>query len=54
MRYMVIMKDRTAFLTDWYSDENCWTDDVFCVVDHVGCLVTFDGRSWTPPGFDHL
>lgn len=54
MRYMVIMKDHTAFMTDWYTHENCWNEDIFCVVDTISDKVTFDGKTWTEPEHDHL
>lgn len=54
MKYLVIMKDKTAFMTDWYTNENCWTDEIFCVVDNTKELVTFDGKSWTEVEYDHL
>lgn len=54
MRYMVIMNDRSCFMTDWYTNENCWTDDILCVVDTIKEIVTFDGKTWTEPERDHL
>ena len=54
MRYMVIMNDKTAFVTDWYTHENCWTDEIFCVVDTIKERVTFDGRTWLEMEYDHL
>ena len=54
MQYMVIMNDRTAFMTDWYTHENCWTDDIFCIVDTLGDKVTFDGKEWIEAERDHL
>ena len=54
MTYMVIMKDRTAFMTDWYTHENCWTEKIFCVVDTIKELVTFDGKGWIEVEHDHL
>lgn len=54
MKYLVIMKDKTAFMTDWYTNENCWTEDVFCVVDTIKELVSFDGKSWVEVEHDHL
>lgn len=54
MRYMVILKDHTCFMTDWYDNENCWNDTILCVVDTIGEEVTFDGKTWTEPDRDHL
>lgn len=54
MKYMVIMKDRSAFMTDWYTHENCWSDEIFCVVDTIKELVTFDGKEWNEVEHDHL
>jgi len=54
MRYMVIMRDSSAFMTDWYRYGNCWTEDIFCVVDTCADSVTFDGREWQDAGRDHL
>ena len=54
MQYMVIMKDHTAFMTDWYTHENCWNDDILCVVDTIKEQVTFDGKQWIEPECDHL
>ena len=44
MPHLIIMKDKTAFTTRWYSYENCWSDDVFCVI--YGGSITFDGVNW--------
>lgn len=54
MQYMVIMKDKTAFMTDWYTHENCWAEDIFCVVDTIIDRVTFDGKTWQDVDYDHL
>lgn len=54
MQYMVIMKNSSAFMTDWYSHGNCWTEDVFCVVDTLSDRVTFDGEEWIEVEHDHL
>lgn len=53
-RYIVIYKDKTAFQTDWYTHENCWSDDIFCVVDSATNSVTFDGKWFLHTKEDHL
>lgn len=54
MKYMVIMKDHSVFMTDWYTHENCWHDGILCVVDTLSDKVTFDGQEWTEAEYDHL
>ena len=54
MQYMVIGKDQTVFMTDWYTNENCWNDSLYCVVDTIKEKVTFDGQTWVEPENDHL
>ena len=54
MQYMVILKDQSVFMTDWYTHENCWNEELYCVVDTLGDRVTFDGKTWTKPEEDHL
>lgn len=54
MQYMVIMRNHSAFMTDYYNNENCWDDDVLCVVDTINDAVTFDGKTWMQPENDHL
>ena len=54
MQYMVIMNNKTAFMTDWYTHENCWTNEIFCVVDTIKDLVTFDGKTWQDVDSAHL
>jgi hypothetical protein len=54
MRYMVISKDKTVFMTEWYTNENCWNEDLFCVIDTIGDKVTFDGETWIEAEYDHL
>lgn len=54
MKYIVIFKDKTSFVTDWFSRENCWTDDIFCVVDRFSNVIMFDGEHWEDIEEDHL
>ena len=54
MQYMVICKDHTVFMTEWYTHENCWNDNLYCVVDTIQDKVTFDGQTWVEPEYDHL
>lgn len=54
MQYIIVMKDKTVFTTDWYSSENNWTDTIYCVVDTVLDRATFDGKSWVEVEHDHL
>jgi hypothetical protein len=46
MIYTVILKDHSAFMSDWFSYENNWSDEVFCVIDNARDKITFDGIEW--------
>ena len=46
MKYIVVMKDKSAFYTDWYSAENNWCDDVECIINVVTDKITFNGYDW--------
>lgn len=46
MIYTVILKDRSAFMSDWFSYENNWSDEVFCVINNARDKITFDGIEW--------
>lgn len=53
--YLVIMKDKTSFITTWYEYEDHWSDDVFCVIIlSLDNHITFDGKNWEEVGYDHL
>lgn len=54
MRYLVILKYKTAFITDWYQYENHWTDEVFCIYDRLMSKITYDGQVWQGIDEDHL
>lgn len=54
MIYTVILKDRSAFTTGWYSFENNWSDEIFCIIDNVRGKITFDGLEWEIFDRDHL
>lgn len=53
-QYVVILTNKTFFQTDWYTHENCWTDNILCVVDTYTNKVTFDGKTWEESSEDHL
>lgn len=46
MIYTIILKNQSAFMTDWFSFENNWSDEVFCVIDNARDKITFDGIEW--------
>lgn len=54
--YIVIMKDKTSFITPWYEYDNHWNDDVFCIIKSavLGKYITFDGKNWVDIEYDHL
>ena len=54
MQYLVIMKDKTMFMTNWYNYENCWNNKIFCVVDTIQDTVTYNGKDWTDIDCDQL
>ena len=54
MRYLVIYKDKKSFTTDWYSYENCWSDDIFCIIDLYEYKITFDGKIFKIINNDYL
>lgn len=54
MIYTVILKDSSAFMTDWYSFENNWSDEIFCIIDNARDKITFDGLEWEIIERNHL
>lgn len=52
--YIVICKDREVFSTNFYTPENCYSDQIFCVIDKIRDEVTFDGKTWKEIEYDHL
>lgn len=54
MIYTIILKDRSAFMADWYSFENNWSDEIFCIIDNARGKITFDGLEWETIDHDHL
>lgn len=53
MNYLVILKDKSAFMTDWYTYENCWSEDcMICVIDNVRDKISFDGKTWKDIEYD--
>ena len=52
MKYMVIMKDQTVFMANWFSFEKSWTDNVFCVINKHADKVTFDGKTWKEASYE--
>lgn len=54
MIYTIVLKDRSAFTTGWYSFENNWSDEIFCIIDNARGKITFDGLEWEIIDRDHL
>ena len=46
MIYTFILMDQSAFMSDWFSFENNWSDKIFCVIDNARDKITFDGIEW--------
>lgn len=53
MRYIVILKEKTTFATNWYDEEK-WGDAIFCIIDTSNQNVTYDGKNWIEPIEDNL
>lgn len=55
MTYTIILRDESAFMTDWYTYENNWSEDhMICVIDNVRDKISFDGKTWKDIEYDHL
>lgn len=54
MKYLVILKDQTHFMTDWFITENCWNNGIFCIVNYYEDLITYDGVTWQEIANDFL
>lgn len=54
MKYIVVMKDKSAFYTDWYSAENNWCDEIECIINVVTDKITFNGYDWKSIDIDCL
>lgn len=60
MRYLIITTDPSSgkhmvFYTDWYSEENCFTNKLnMIVVDRRNNCITFDGKTWQKIEGDNL
>lgn len=54
--YLVILKDKTNFITTWYEKECHWSDDIYCVVKLLsqGEYISFDGENFERVEYDHL
>ena len=52
MKYMVIMKDQTVFMANWFSFEKSWTNNVLCVINKLADKVTFDGKTWKEASYE--
>ena len=46
MRNLVILKDKTMFICDWFNVRLNWTDAYYCVVDLDYEYITYDGVNW--------
>lgn len=51
--YTIILKDKTAFVTQWYEYENNWNDDLMFMVIY-GLQYSTDGKTWINFDIDHL
>ncbi len=59
MIYYIILKNQTAFQTDYYDRDNCWANDIFMIIDTAGkteyCTTqASDGLTWKEIEQDHL
>ena len=54
MKYLIIYQDRTAFYTNYYTYENCWSDETKCVVNLLEGVITFNGKTWKQIEYDNL
>lgn len=54
MRYVIIFRQREAFYTNWFNQDENWCPDILCVVDYLGDRMTFDGKTWIDIKYDHL
>lgn len=54
MKYIVVMKDKSAFYTDWYNAENNWCDEIECIINTVTDKITFNGYDWESIDIDCL
>ena len=54
MRYVIILRNREAFYTNWFDPDMNWCPDILCAVDYLGDRMTFDGKTWIDITYDHL
>lgn len=54
MQYLIIEKSKEAVLTNYYTHENMWCDDLHIVVDLINSVSTVDGKTWQEIKEDHL
>ena len=53
-RFLVVMKDGSAFYSDVFDCEESWTRQIRCVIDLASDRITNDGESWDDIEKDHL
>jgi len=52
-RYFVILKNGEIFNTEWFDEENHWSEEYSKVID-TNTIKQFDGNSWIDIQQDHL
>ena len=53
MNYIIIPKDSEPFITDYYTDENCFIEGMTVINLNTG-EYTQDGKEWKELEQDHL
>jgi len=53
-QWLIILKDKTVFNTEWYDYENNWSDEYLMVIHLPHGKVSTDGKTFTDIQVDHL